>query len=213
MNTDLSRTRTLEQALFERMGVTVDDAVATGTDFVDETVSRAVASGVDVDSRISGLAELLEQLTRPETMNSLQSLIEHLPQLARLAQLANEFPKLLATAGDFLDEQQLHLAEQGIDVEKALTGSVKAVMQIGTLIDPQSINATTIGLVDNVARSMNAALSETQRSAPKRIGLFGLIGVLRDPAIQKALAFAIEFGKSFGRNLDDPAKDRPDPPR
>jgi uncharacterized protein YjgD (DUF1641 family) len=213
MNTDFSRTRTLEQALFERMGVSVDDAVATGTDFVDETVSRAVASGVDVDARISALAELLEKLTRPETMASVQSLIDQLPQLARLAQLANEFPKLLATAGDFLDEQQLHMAEQGIDVEKALTGSAKTVMQIGTWIDPQSINATTVGLVDKVARSMNAALNETQRSEPKRIGLFGLMRVLRDPAFQKSLAFAIEFGKSFGRNLGESAKDRPDPPR
>lgn len=213
MNTDLSRTRTLEQALFERMGVTVDDAVATGTDFVDETVSRAVASGVDVDSRMSALAELLEKLTRPETMNSLHSLIEQLPQLARLAQLANEFPKLLAAAGDFLDEQQLRMAEQGIDVEKALTGSVKTVMQIGTWIDPQSINATTVGLIDKVARSMNDAVNETQRSEPKRVGLFGLMRVLRDPAVQKSLAFAIEFGKSFGRNLDESAKDRPDPPR
>ena len=36
-----TKSQTIEQVLFERMGVSVEDAFATGADFVDETVSKA----------------------------------------------------------------------------------------------------------------------------------------------------------------------------
>ncbi len=204
--TDSSRMQTIEQALFERLGVTVDDVVATGTDLVDESVSRAGAAGIEVDVRMSALADLLERLTRPETMASLQDLISQLPQLAQWAQLAKEIPNLLAAAGDFLDEQQKRLEQRGIDVEKGLTGSVNAILQIGSAIRPEMFAASTLDVVGSTARSLGAATQEINRVEPKRIGLLGLIRLLRDPAIQKSLAFAIEFGKSFGRDLEETGK-------
>ena len=33
--------------------------------------------------------------------------------------------------------------------------------------------------------------------------MLGLLTALRNPEIQRSLAFAVEFGKCFGKNLDD----------
>jgi len=33
--------------------------------------------------------------------------------------------------------------------------------------------------------------------------MFGLVGLLRNPDIQKSIAFAAKFGECFGKNMDE----------
>ncbi|MGI9515600.1 MAG: DUF1641 domain-containing protein [Pirellulaceae bacterium] len=207
---------TIEQVLFERMGISVEDALATGTDAVDERLSQAAASGMDVEQRFSQLGSMLEQLTEPDTIAALQQILKGLPQLARLAELANSMPDVVAALGDVMDEYQSGLADQGIDVEKALVNGMHATLylgnridsehlqRLGELLDSNILDSHAVGIVDNAAKSLSHARQELcEAPVPRRVGMFGLLKALRDPEVQRSLAFAVQFGKCFGRNLND----------
>lgn len=211
------KSQTIEQVLFERMGVSVEDALATGADLVDEQVSRAGKSGVDVEHRLSGLLGLLVQLTAPENMKALQTLIERLPQLAQLAKLADEVPNLLAVFGDVFDEFQQRCESEGINLECSMVNGLHAALWLGCQIDKQDLSRLgellksdilsheSIVVIGNAANALTAAqkksASETQK---QRIGMFGLMSVLRNPDVQKAVAFAAQFGQEFGRSMEAP---------
>ncbi len=209
-----SEPQTVEQVLFERMGVSVEDAVATGTDYVDETVSRAVDSGIEVDQRLAGLGQLLEKLTEPATMSALDQLLDRLPQLAQLAKLAEEMPNLLATAGDVLDDYQKKCEVEGIDIEKAASNGLQTVLYLGSQVDNEHLrrigdllgsdilNPHALNVVDNAAKSLNSAQQQVCGETADRIGMLGMLRAFRDPQIQRSLAFAVQFGKCFGQNLD-----------
>lgn len=206
--------QTIEQVLFERMGVSVDDALATGTDFVDEKISQASESGVDVDARLSGLGGLLQKLTDPDTVAALGQLLDHLPQLVTFASMASELPNLLATLGDVFDDYQQRCESDGINVEKALTNGLHAVLflgskvdeehlrRIGDLLDSDVLSTHALDVVDNAAKSLNTAQKQPFDAANDRVGMFGLLKALRDPHVQRSLAFAVQFGKCFGANLN-----------
>ena len=211
-----SNSQTIEQVLFERMGLSVEDAVATGADVVDEKVAAAFESGIDVDARLTGMSHLLEKLSEPATVSALGQLLESLPQLAQLAKLANEMPNMLATIGDVFDSHQQRCADQGIDVEKAITNGVHAALFLGSQVDSEHLqrigdllgsdilNPHAVNVVDNAAKSLtNAQEHLCESSPPKRVGLIGLLAALRNPEIQRSLAFAVQFGKCFGKNLEN----------
>ena len=140
MQLNETKSQTIEQVLFERMGVSVEGAFATGADFVDETASKAASAGVDVEPRLSSLLSLLMQLTEPENMKALQTLIGRLPQLAELAKLTD---------------------------------------------------------------ALSAVQEKTANSKEKqKLGMFGLLGALKNPDVQKAVAFAAQFGEEFGKTID-----------
>ncbi len=209
-----SDSQTIEQVLFERMGVTVENALATGTDFVDEKVAQAAQSGIDVDARLSGLGQLLEKLSEPATVAALSDLLDRLPQLAQLARIADELPNVLATVGDVMDDYQQRCETEGIDVEKAIVNGMQAMLylgsqvnnehlrRIGDLLGSDILNPHALNVVDNAARSLNAAQEHVCATAADRIGMFGLLKALRDPQIQRSLSFAVQFGKCFGKQID-----------
>ena len=205
---------TIEEVLIERMGISVEDAVAAGMDTVDDQVARAVDSGVDVSGRLQEAVGLLEQLTEPNTLVALKSLINHLPQLAQLADVAQRLPDALASLGDVIDDQQVRLADQGVDLEKALTNGVQALLFLGSQIEKEHLqrigellgsdifNPHAVHVIDNAAKSLTRAQESVGESSQDRVGLFGLLNAIRDPKIQRSLAFAVQFGKCFGDNID-----------
>ncbi len=210
-----TESQTIEQALFGRMGISVDDAIATGADVIDEKVAQAVGSGIDVDARMKGLGQLLEKLSDPTTVAAIGELIDSLPQLAQLAKLANEMPNVLAMLGDVVDDYQKRCAADGLDVEKALTNGLQAALWLGSkvdhdhlccigdLLDLDILNPHAVSVVNNAAQSLTSAQQHLCESpTPTKIGMFGLLGALRSPEIQRSLAFAVQFGKCFGKNLD-----------
>ncbi len=210
----ISESQTIEQVLVERMGVTLEAAVATGADVLDEKVAQAVEAGVDVDQRLSELAKLMAKLSEPTTVAALGELLDCLPQLASLAKIANELPNLVATLGDVLDSYQQRCAAQGIDVEKAVTNGLHAALFLGSEVDSEHLqrigdllgsdilNPDAVNVVNNAARSLTHAQQDVCQATAKRIGPWGLLSALRNPEIQRSLAFAVQFGKCFGKNLD-----------
>ena len=211
-----SSPQVLEQVLFERMGVSVEDAMATGTDFVDEKVAEAQAAGIDVEQRMAGLISIVERVSQPEIVTALEQLLEALPQLAELAQQAAQFPNIVATLGDVLDDYQKRCAAEDIDLELSLVNGLHAVLwlgnqireedltRMGELLQSDVLNRDAVQVIGNAAQSLAKAQSCAQQSASKqRIGLFGLLRSLRKPDVQRSLAFAMQFGECFGKNLAD----------
>ena len=160
-------TQSIERVLFERLGISVEDAIATGTDVVDEKVSQAVRSGIDVDARMTGLGQLLEKLSEPAVLAALCQLLENLPQLAQLTKLVNELPNIVAMLGDMVDEYQQRCAEEGLDVEKSLTNGFQAALwlgsninndhlhRIGDLLSSDILNPHAVSVVNNAAQLLD----------------------------------------------------------
>ena len=161
------------------------------------------------------LGQLLVKLSEPETVGALRTLLDRLPQLAELAQVVERLPNLIATIGDVVDDYQQHCADEGIDVEKALTNGLQAALWLGTNVDNEHLrriggllgsdilNPHAFNVVDNAAKSLNNAQENVcESSSSNRVGLFGLLAAIRNPEIQKSLAFAVQFGKCFGKNLE-----------
>ena len=215
MQLNAAKSQTFEQVLFERMGVSVEDAVATGADVVDETIAKAAMDGVDVEPRVSGLLGLLLQMTEPENMKALQTLISRLPQLAELAKLADEVPNLIASLGDVFDDFQKRCESEGINLECSMVNGLHAALWLGCQIDKQDLSRLgellksdilsreSIQVIGNAANALTAAQKDSSSSKEKqRIGMFGLLGVLRNPEVQKTVAFAAKFGEEYGKNMD-----------
>lgn len=209
-----SESTTIEQVLFERMGMSVSDALAAGTDAVDERVAAAAEQGVDVDQRLSNFGELITQLTEPETLAALKTVVKQLPQLAELAKVANEIPNIVATLGDVFDDTQQRLADEGMDVERGMVNGLRAALwlgsqvdqsdlqRLGTLIKSDVLNPNAVAVVENAASSLTHVQEDLCQSAStQRVGLFGLLKALRNPDVQRTLAFATRFGECFGKNL------------
>ena len=72
----------------------VPDLVAIAADTFDETVTQLDNRGVNLDTRLAGTLDLLEVLTKPETLQSIQALLE----------IANKGPDLISIGVDSLDE-------------------------------------------------------------------------------------------------------------
>ena len=204
---------TIEDVLFNKMGVSVEDALATGMDLVDEKVSQASDEGIDVESRLSGLLGLLVQLTEPENMQAIQTLIQRLPQIAQLAKLVDEFPNLIATFGDVFDDYGRRCEADGINLEDGLINGLQAILWLGSQIDKRDrerlsalfqseiLSKDSISVVANAADALADAQKQSLDS-DDRIGLFGLLKALKKPEVQKAIAFAAIFGESFGRKVN-----------
>lgn len=208
--------RTIEQALFERMGVTVDDALATGTDALDEKVAQASRAGIDVEPRLSSLADLLVRLTEPQTLSALGTLIDRLPQLAQFASMLDAAPDLLATFGDVLDDFQKSAERDGIDVEKGLINGMHAALWFGNHLDKEDLSRIgevlksdilsphALKTVGDIAKALATAQRQSCDSTTKsQVGLFGLIGLMRNPDIQRSVAFAAKLGECFGKGLQE----------
>ncbi len=72
--------------------------IATAVDTFDALVAEGRDHGIDVDQRLRDALRLLEQLTAPDTMRSLNTLLHRLPTLAALAPMVDDAPALLDTA-------------------------------------------------------------------------------------------------------------------
>jgi len=206
--------KTVEQVLFERMGVSVEDLVAAGTDYVDEEAVRAADAGIEIDHRLSGLGTLIEKLTEPDTVSALLELLDRLPTLAKLVKLSNELPQFMAMLANGMEDYQQRCAADGIELEKAVRNGLRALLYLGSNVDDEQVqrigdllatdilNPPALHVMDKVAKSLDTAQQQLCTATPERVGMLGLLNALRDPQMQHSLAFAVQFGKCFGRNLN-----------
>lgn len=189
--------------------------VGTAVDAFDHAVQGQESR---LDARLHGAVELLERISRPQTLATLQ----------RAVDLLEALPALLATAADTLDEgagpegMNLHgrveagmaLLGRATDPETLrLLGHV-----LGQLTDPPPVRTGVPALDAHAAKDMGMEtltregmqlaghlvvfLRHAQAQGDRRLGLFGLLKALRDPNTQRALGFAVSVLEGLGQSLD-----------
>lgn len=192
----------LDSPLVEGAGAlpgVVAGALAAGVDVVDEEMGKLQERGVDPDARLRQALSLLERLSDPQTMRSLEMALD----------LAREVPGLASMAADVFDEETGRLHELGIDPADALSRGARAALEFGsvvgrrevesirTLLASQALAPEAIGVVSAAA----SALVQTRFETVPRVGAVGLLRALRDPEIQRAFGFLLEVGRRFGGSL------------
>jgi len=115
-----------------------------------------------------GEKDVLDQLLKPEVQQSLSELVEQLPKLAEMA-------KLLTKAYDIA---------QTVANDRVLIDDLKGGIQ--EFVKP--IQEKAKGIAAAAIEASDRAQEETAT-----IGLFGLLKMLKDPQVQKALRFTQAF--------------------
>ena len=112
--------------------------------------------------------DLLNQLLKPEVQESLTVLVEHLPKLAEMA-------TVLTSSYDFM---------KAVATDETLKNdTVSAVTEMA---------APVVGTAKSLAQTAIEAKDLAEKS-DKTIGLFGMLGMLKDPQVQSVLRFADSF--------------------
>lgn len=208
----------VDQAL--ALAAEVPALTAGAMDTVDGLVARGQARGIDVDARVQGTLKLVEAATRPESLVALETLVARLEQLAPMLDLVNSAPDAIAGAFDTLDGIAARLAERGIRVDERMHLLVQAVEK---LTDPVIVGLlhTVLERGDDLSRAVDVllasgifdeaavqvvgssgrALVQTRAANPPPVGAWGAMTSMSDPDVQRALGFAIQFARSFGKTL------------
>lgn len=162
---------------------------------------------------------LLERLQDPATAGSLESLID---RLDRIASMMDGIERLLARSPQMADNVN-GLVQQLRDMNTGSRAS-QAIRELGT-IDPRQLVKLlndlfvvvespqtrallrssvfldqSVTLVDEAAKSAVEATADAEKRGGA-ITLFGLLGMLKDPDVQRTLQFGLGFARRFGEKI------------
>lgn len=185
-------------------------------DIADSYMSAAADNGVDIDGRLRQLARVAGKATDPTILEALEQLVEHGDEFKTAVGLLDDLPASFATVVDIIDAAIARAAENGIDIvelgrmlaegSSSLARFVQST-EFQTLLDSGVLEPAAIETVGQVGQ----ALASTKGSGESRhIGFFGLMGAMRDDDIQRALGFAVEFGRRFGQAMDNGTRQLPE---
>ena len=186
------------------------DATMIAVDSIDELLTRAAERNVVLDERAREGLFLLEKMTEPDTAAALGAILDRAEHLEQLSAVAESAPDMIATVVDMLDAEYAQMAAHGYDPERVLRQTIGALGRLGELFQSNEFEALLdSGVLDPEALqavgSLGTALVESQKEAERgetpRRGLFGMIGALRDPDVQRAIGFVLSFAKTFGQAL------------
>jgi uncharacterized protein YjgD (DUF1641 family) len=161
---------------------------------------------------------LLERLQDPQTADSLEGLVD---RLDRINAMLESVERLLVRAPGFAD----NINTLVLQLRDKNTGrAFEAIRELGT-IDPRQLVQLlndlfavvespqtrallrssvfldqSVALVDEAARSAVEATADSAQPRPT-LSIWGLLGVLKDPDVQRALQFGIAFARRFGQKI------------
>lgn len=192
----LQRIDTLEQGV-ERLNALLEQGpgiISMAVDTADEGYRRAAGRGIDIEQRLSAALALAEQLTAPEMMEQLSSLLK----------LAGHAPGIMAMGVDILDESYRKTAGNGIDLAALSRQGVKVTKRVVNLVDSEEFDALLQSDLFNpktldVLSVVSGALTLCRMDPPKKAGIFKLLGAMGDPEVQKSLGFLLSFARNFGK--------------
>lgn len=137
--------------------------------------------------------------------------------VARAERAYAQLPQLAAIVTDTLDQHLLQVEDAGVDPGERITALLKIAERLTTpaalglaetlvthlpslhrLLDSELLSS---GAVQTVSKA-GAALAAAAECAPQPAGLMTALRGLRDPAVQRALGFALKFAQLFGRTLE-----------
>jgi uncharacterized protein YjgD (DUF1641 family) len=153
----------------------------------------------DLDERLRALVALAERISRPDTLAQLHAALD----------LLDSSPSLLAIAVDAFDELAREAAARGLALERIVPELGRAIEtalrmlssgHVQHLLDSDLLTPGAIEAVGKAAR----ALATAGQGPEAKLGLFGVLGALREPEVQRAVGFAIDVARRFGTNTDFP---------
>ncbi|HVH99410.1 MAG TPA: DUF1641 domain-containing protein [Enhygromyxa sp.] len=168
------------QTALDRAGPLLDtlpNVLATVGNTVDDLAARD--GHAHMDERLRQAAALLAKLSDPTRLAALGKLVDVLDQL----------PGYVATVGDSFDDLVADGRARGIDPEVMLRG----------LFESGLLEARNIELMAGAA----AELPRAAEAPREHYGLLGLLRVLREDEVQRALSFLIHFTRRLGRVLEE----------
>ncbi|MEZ4416818.1 MAG: DUF1641 domain-containing protein [Gemmatimonadota bacterium] len=173
-------------------------ALAAFTDAVDETIREAKAQDVDVDARTREALHLLKRLTDPKLAISLNRLLDLVEgSEGTLAMLGD-------TADDLAREMDLPARSRagGALLEKATRPDTlrQLAEMFDVLLEADSgmLDAHAVRTLGITAQSLVAARERPER----RASIWALLRAGKEPELQRALGFLLDFGKEFGARVD-----------
>lgn len=146
--------------------------ISVATDTLDDMYALMHRSGVDMEERVKQALVLLERLSQPKVMNSLNNLLDNLDLLEGLVLQA---PGMTALMVDTVDDLIGNAAVNGVNLEIIARNGMKTVQ-------------------DSLA-----AVEKARKEKPP--GVFGMLRSLSDPDVQRALNVALSLAKNTGMAL------------
>lgn len=199
-----ARLARLEQALAPvvELGSQGSAVVATAVDVFDDHAARLG----DIEARVQSSVDVLERLTRPQTMASLRQLVD----------IAESAPKLVAVLADVLDETMAEAAEEGLELHRIVGDAKRLAMNLLRLTTSPELEAlTTSGMLDPRALRLLGmvarATAEADADEPPRVSMLGMVRALGDADVQRSMGFALRIMSGLGRSLTREKKILPRP--
>lgn len=167
--------------------------LATATDIADEKLAKLG----DVEGRLSAVSDVLERLSRPQTLASLSKLVD----------VAENAPGLVATATDILDQLMAEAGEQGLELSQVFDNARRLTFGLLKLTSSPELRALLdSGMLDPRALASLGQLAESlvavREGGAPRVGMLGALRALGDADVQRALGFALQVAAGFGRTLE-----------
>lgn len=184
--------RSLDQV--DQISAQIPLLMATVTEIADSYARRIP----DIDARLETVTGLLERVTRPDTVRSLETLLDALEQA----------PQLISTGVDIFDDLMAKAAASGIEIEHLIESSgrlLNGLFELAT--SPEVRNLLESGMLDKGAvQTLGRAarsLADVRCQQPEPIGFFGALRALGDPDVQRALGFMVAVGTAFGAQMGE----------
>ncbi len=191
-------------ARFDAMADQAPGLVAMVSDVADEWATRDGR----VDARLTEVLRLLQRATRPEVLQSLQTLVAQLEAA----------PGLFAMLGDMVDAFANQAEAEGADLHNATAHVFETLKALVKLLgQPEMRDLLDSGVLSpGAVRTMNMAaraFAEASAHPGERVGLFSALSKTRDADVQRALAFMLNAAKTLGRALDPDSPGTANPPQ
>lgn len=178
------------QTALDRAGPLLDtlpDLLATVGNTVDDLAARD--GHAHMDERLRRGAAVLAKLSDPTLLAALERLLERGEALGKLVEQLEQLPGYVAMVGDTFDDLVAVGRTRGIDPEVMLRG----------LFESGVLETRSVELMAGAA----AELPRAAEAPREQYGLLGLLRVLREDEVQRALSFLIHFTRRLGRLLEE----------
>jgi len=211
LNRLLDRLDTIEEAVAKLdVALTQGPAMlAMMTDMADDVYRQAEDEGVNLDERLQLMLQLTERLTAPRTVEVLTQLMDRMDELEQLIEVADQAPAFISMMVDTLDDVYRRTEESGHDLHRVIHEGPEAFIRINEFASSEAFTKLLdSGVLDPeaieiVGKAGDALVDCRCQEETPEVGLFGLLGAMRDPDTRRALGFLTEFGKRFGQKLDE----------
>lgn len=175
--------------------------LAIAADMADEWAQKR--GGDALEGRLASVERALLGLTEPHTLDALVRVAGLAPRLEAVAGLAAGFEDHVAIATDIADAWVRE--RLGGDGAERVLEAVTRLADPAVLTAVAEITALAPGLVRTatVASELDAwvaGVSQALREPAAPVGVWGLLGALSDPEIQRGLGRALHIARHLGRH-------------